>query len=309
MKILVTGGAGYIGSVLVPELLARGHRVTVLDNFMYGVPSLAACCADPNLTIVRGDVRTDMNVLSGLFHLADVIVPLAAIVGAPACGRDIEAAVSVNQVAIAKMVSQLSSGQLIVYSNTNSGYGSGGSAPCTEETPLRPLSLYGQTKARAEESVMAHGNAVCFRLATVFGASPRMRTDLLVNDFVLRAVTDRAMVLFEAHFVRNYVHVRDAASAILAGVEDRLPHGVYNVGLPDANLTKAQLCAAIARHVPGFTYLEAPVGEDPDKRDYVVSNDKILATGAWAPRHTIDDGIVELIKAYQMLPRAAWGNV
>ena len=310
MNILVTGGGGYLGAVLVPELLAAGHSVTVLEVFMFRQPSLAACCANPRFEIVSGDARS-RDTLAPLVRKAEAVIPLAALVGAPLCSRDEVGAVSTNRDAVSLLVSMLSREQRVLYPTTNSGYGIGvGDAYCTEETPLNPISLYGRTKADAEKAVMQHGNAVSFRLATVFGMSPRMRTDLLVNDFVHRAVTDRFVVLFEAHFRRNYIHIRDVAGTFLHTLEnfDRMRGNVYNVGLSDANLSKAQLCERIKRHLPQFEYIEAPVGEDPDKRDYIVSNAKLKATG-WRPRHSLDDGIVELIKGCRMVRNVRFANV
>ncbi|NKC33380.1 NAD-dependent epimerase/dehydratase family protein [Falsiroseomonas selenitidurans] len=310
MHVLVTGGAGYIGSMLVPALLARGWQVTVLDTFAAGEPFLAHACADPNFTPVRGDCR-DMRVLEPLLKQADIAIPLAALVGAPLCARDEIGAKSLNRDAVLDLVKRASPSQLIAYPTTNSGYGVGeGNAFCTEETPLRPVSLYGRTKVEAEEAVLSHANALSFRLATVFGMAPRMRLDLLVNDFTWRAVNDRAVVLFEAHFRRNYIHIRDVVKAFLHGIDNvaAMKGQAYNVGLSEANLSKAQLCDRIAKHVPGFVWLEAPVGEDPDKRDYVVSNDKLEATG-WMPDHGLDKGIQELIKGYRMLRNGRFANV
>ena len=314
-SILVTGGAGYLGSILAPRLLEAGHRVTVFDNFMFNQISLSHLCADPNFDIVRGDVR-DIDALMPLAAKADIVIPLAALVGAPLCARDPDTATAVNRDAITAILKRLSRDQRVIYPTTNSGYGIGepGKA-CTEETPLRPISLYGRTKSEAEQAVLDFGSSVAFRLATVFGMSPRMRLDLLVNDFVYRAVTDRAVVLFEAHFIRNYIHIRDVARAFAHAIDnfDRMKGEVFNVGLSDtneakANLSKAELCERIKLQVPDFYYVEAAIGEDPDKRDYIVSNAKIEGTG-YRPQHTIDTGIGELIKGYRMMRRTAFGNV
>ncbi|HSK39965.1 MAG TPA: NAD(P)-dependent oxidoreductase [Arenibaculum sp.] len=309
-RILVTGGAGYLGSVLVPALLADGHRVTVLDSFMWKQNSLAACCADPNFDVVNGDVR-DESVMRRLLGDADVVIPLAALVGAPLCDKDPVAATTTNKDAIAMMLRLLGRDQRILMPVTNSGYGVGEAGRfCTEETPLRPVSRYGVDKVEAERMVLERGNAISFRLATVFGMAPRMRIDLLVNDFVHRAVNDRFVVLFEAHFKRNYIHIRDVARAFLHGIRnfDTMRDRPYNVGLSDANLSKAELCARIQAHVPGFVWLEAPVGEDPDKRDYIVSNARIEATG-YRPAHGLDDGIRELVKGYRMIRNSLFSNV
>jgi nucleoside-diphosphate-sugar epimerase len=302
MHFLVTGGAGYIGSLLVPALLQKGHRVTVLDTFSAGEPNLAACCLNEGFEPVRGDAR-DMRTVEPLLKRADAVIPLAALVGAPLCARDEIGATSLNRDAVVDLAKRVSRDQLVVYPTTNSGYGVGdANAFCTEESPLRPVSLYGRTKVDAEAAVLGTCSGVSLRLATVFGMSPRMRLDLLVNDFTWRAVTDRAVVLFEAHFRRNYIHVRDVAKAFLHAIDNyaTMRGEPFNVGLSEANLSKAQLCERIARHVPGFVWLEAQVGEDPDKRDYVVSNEKLEATG-WRPDVTLDAGIKELVKGYQML--------
>jgi nucleoside-diphosphate-sugar epimerase len=310
VKILCTGGGGYIGAILVPALLAAGHRVTVLDNFMHGEASLSHICAEPGFDVVRGDCR-DYEVLAPLLQGVDAIIPLAALVGAPMCAADRGAAIDTNEKAILGLATLARRDQRILIPITNSGYGVGPAGEAvTEDSPLNPLSLYARTKVNAERTVMDRGNAISLRLATVFGMSPRMRLDLLVNDFVHRAVTDRAVTLFEPHFRRNYVHVRDVAGVFLHALEnfDSMRDRVYNVGLSDANLSKAELCAKIARHVPGFVFHEAKIGEDPDKRDYVVSNERIEATG-WRPAWSLDDGIRELIKGYRTLRNGRYGNV
>lgn len=310
MRALITGGAGYIGSMLVPALLGRGWKVTVLDTFAAGDTFLATSCLDQNFEPVRGDAR-DMRVLEPLLPNADILIPLAALVGAPLCDRDQIGATTLNRDAVMDLAKRAGRQQLIVYPTTNSGYGIGeGNALCNEETPLRPVSLYGRTKVEAEEAVLSHPNALSFRLATVFGMAPRMRLDLLVNDFTWRAVNDRAVVLFEAHFRRNYIHIRDVVKALLHGIDHAgaMRGNAYNVGLSEANLSKAQLCERISRHVPGFVWLEAPVGEDPDKRDYIVSNEKLEKTG-WVPDVGLDDGIQELIKGYRMLRNGRFANV
>ena len=309
-SVLVTGGAGYLGSTLAPALLAEGFRVTVLDNFHFGQASLNPLCADPNFDVYRGDAR-DPDVLKPLLHTVDYIIPLAALVGAPLCNNDRIGAETVNRDAIVTLTKLAGREQRILMPVTNSGYGVGEAGKfCTEETPLRPISLYGRTKVEAEKAILDRGNAISFRLATVFGMSPRMRLDLLVNDFVYRAVNDRAVVLFEAHFKRNYIHVRDVARVFLHGIcnFETMCGQAYNVGLSDANLSKLELCQLIQRHLPKFVYLEAPVGEDPDKRDYIVSNEKIERTG-YRPAYSLDDGIAELIKGYRMLRNSIYGNV
>lgn len=310
MRVIVTGGAGYLGSILVPELLRAGYAVTVLDNFMYQQTSLLDCCAYDSFSVIRGDCR-DESTLRRAMKDADVLIPLAAIVGAPACNADQSAARSTNLDAIRLLLSLRSPEQRVIFPTTNSGYGIGEPGKyCTEETPLRPISLYGVTKVEAEKAVLDAGNAITFRLATVFGMSPRMRIDLLVNDFVYRAVNDRAVVVFEGHAKRNYIHIRDVARAFLHALEnfERMKNEPYNVGLSDANLSKLELCAEIKKQIPQFVYMEAPVGEDPDKRDYIVSNEKIERTG-FKPQYSLEMGIRELIKGYSILRNSRYSNI
>jgi len=310
MKVLVTGGAGYIGSVLIPTLLQAGHHVTVVDNLLYGQTSLLDVCFDPHLEVVRGDAR-DRELMKRLIDGQDVLIPLAALVGAPLCARDPDAACAINVGAIELLLQLRDPAQWVIYPNTNSGYGLGqGESFCTEDTPLNPISVYGRTKCQAEQAVLSAGNAITFRLATVFGVSPRMRLDLLVNDFTYRAATDGFVVLFEAHFKRNYVHVRDVARAFMHAIDnfETMREEPYNVGLSDANLSKQELCERIQRFVPNFYFVEAALGEDPDKRNYVVSNARIEATG-FQPRYSLDDGIRELLKAYQVVRRTQFSNV
>lgn len=310
MKILVTGGAGYIGSVLIPELLSNGREVTVVDNFMYEQNSLAHVCYLPSLEIVRGDVRS-RETMKRVLADQDVIIPLAAYVGAPLCARDPVGARTVNKEAIAMMLELLSPTQLVLMPTTNSAYGSGDENNfCTEDTVLNPISQYAIDKVAVEKMLMQHENAISFRLATVFGMSPRMRIDLLVNDFVYRAVHDKFVVLFESHFRRNYVHIRDVVRVFMHALDnsDRMKGNIYNVGLSDANVSKRELCERIAKYVSDFTFLDAPIGEDPDQRNYIVSNAKIEATG-FATRFSLDDGIKELIKGYKMLKNTRYGNI
>ena len=309
-NILVTGGAGYLGSILVPELLRGGHKVTVLDNFMFGQNSLLECCADEDFDAVRGDAREEA-VLKPLLEGADYIIPLAALVGAPLCGRDKVGTITTNRDAIASIAKLASREQKIIYPCTNSGYGIGQKGIyCSEETPLKPISLYGKAKVEAEQILLNRGNSISLRLATVFGMSPRMRIDLLVNDFTYRAVKDRFVIVFEGHFKRNYIHIRDVARAFIHAIDnfDRMKNEPYNVGLSDANLSKLELCAKIKEQVPDFIYLEAPIGEDPDKRDYIVSNEKIEGTG-FKPKHSIEMGIRELIKGYTIITNSKYSNV
>lgn len=310
MKILVTGGAGYIGSILIPYLLDQDYEVTVIDNFLFRQNSLLDVCHHTNFNIIKGDVR-DKNLIIENLKCHDVIIPLAGIVGAPACKRDVQLAKEVNLEAVKTIVSHASSQQMILYPVTNSGYGIGQSSIyCDEKTPLNPISLYGQTKVEAEKILLDAGNAVTFRLATVFGASPRMRMDLLVNDFVYRAFSDRFIVLFESHFKRNYIHICDISRVFGFAMNnfEKMKGQTYNIGLSDANLSKMELCLKIKEHIPDFYILESAIGEDPDKRDYIVSNKKIESLG-WRPRYSLDMGIQELIKTYKLLTVNTFKNV
>ncbi|MBF0479982.1 MAG: NAD(P)-dependent oxidoreductase [Candidatus Omnitrophica bacterium] len=310
MKILITGGAGYLGSVMTPRLLAEGHSVVVLDNFMYNQTPLLDYCYNDKLTIVRGDAR-DKNVLTKLMKDADAVFPLACLTGAPLCAKDPWAAQSVLLDAVKLILELRSKDQVIIFPTTNSGYGVGEKDKfCTEETPLRPISLYGRLKVDAEKALLDGKNAITLRLATAFGVSPRMRLDLLVNDFTYRAVNDRFVVLFEAHFKRNFIHCRDVAKAFSHCLKNfsQMKDQPYNVGLSDANLSKMGLCEAIKKHVPEFYVVESEIGEDPDKRDYIVSNEKIEAAG-FKPDVSLSDGIKELVKAYQIIKRNQYANI
>jgi len=309
-KILVTGAAGYIGSILVPGLLRQGHQVTVLDNFMYGQASLLAECIEDRLVIVRGDAR-DSDLARKLMADCDCIIPLACLVGAPLCDKKPAEARSINLEAIKMLLAQSSRHQQFIMPTTNSGYGMGqAGAFCTEESPLNPVSLYGRLKVEAERLILDSGHGISLRLATAFGVSPRMRLDLLVNDFTYRAVTDRFIILFEAHFKRNYIHVRDIASAFVHALANfsSMQNNAFNVGLSDANLSKMELCREIQKQIPDFTFLEAKVGKDPDQRNYIVSNAKIEKTG-FKPLISLPQGISELIKGYQIIRRNQFSNV
>lgn len=296
--------------MLVPQLLREGHRVTVVDNFLFRQTPLLDCVHDPKLEVVRGDARDEAR-MRELVSRADAIFPLACLTGAPLCARDPVGARTVIVDAIDLLLRLRSRSQAIVYPTTNSGYGIGEQdTVCTEKSPLRPISLYGRLKVEAEQRLLDSGHAVTLRLATAFGASPRMRLDLLVNDFTYRAVTDRFIVLFEAHFKRNFVHVRDIAGGFLHALEhfESMAGQPYNLGLDEANMSKAELCEAIRKQVPDFVWHEASVGEDPDKRDYTVSSARIRATG-FTPSVSLDAGIQELVRAYQILRRSEYANV
>jgi len=310
MKILVTGAAGYIGSTLVPMLLDAGHEVTCIDNFMYQQAPLLDQCHRKGFEIIRGDSR-DTQLLKSLVPKHDVLIPLACLTGAPLCTADPLGATTINRDAVIRMLELKSPKQMMIYPCTNSGYGVGQAGiECDETSPLNPITLYGKTKVEAEKALLDSGHCVTFRFATVFGMSPRMRLDLLVNDFVYRAINDRAVVLFEAHFKRNYLHVRDAAASFLHAMKnyDKMKGQPYNVGLSEANLSKEELCQAIQKEVKGFEYVIAPVGEDPDKRNYIISNAKIEATG-FKTQVGLTEGIRELKKGFQIVRRQQYGNV
>jgi len=310
MKILVTGGTGYIGSILVPELLKLGYEVIVIDNFMYNQTSLLDCCYDKKLTIVRGDVR-DERLISNNLRKVDAIFPLACITGMPACNKDRVAAKTTNYDAIKMLLDLRSKEQIVIFPTTNSGYGIGQEGIyCTEKMLLNPISLYGKLKVEAEKTVLDAGNSITLRLATAFGISPRMRLDLLVNDFVYRAVTDRFVVLFQAHFKRNYIHVRDVVRAFIHCLNnfDKMKDEPYNVGLSDCNISKLELCREIKKQVSDFYFVEAEVGEDVDKRNYIVSNEKIEKT-SFKPEISLQQGITELIKGYQIIRKNQFSNL
>lgn len=309
MKILVTGAAGYIGSTLIPMLLDQGHEVTGVDNFMYNQSPLLDQCWRKGFDIIRGDSR-DQSLMKRLVPKADAIIPLACYTGAPLCKADPIGATSTNRDAVVNLLEYKSPSQMMIYPCTNSGYGVGQAGIfCDENTPLNPITLYGIVKVEAEKALLDSGHCVTFRFATVFGMSPRMRLDLLVNDFVYRAINDRAVVLFEAHFKRNYLHVRDAASSFIHAMKnyDKMKGEPFNVGLTEANMSKEELCVAIQKEIPEFKYVIAPVGEDPDKRNYIVSNEKIEKTG-FKTQVGLMDGIRELKKGFEIIKRKEYGN-
>jgi nucleoside-diphosphate-sugar epimerase len=300
MKVLITGGAGYLGSVLVGLLLDKKYKVTVVDNLIYKQQSLTSYCYNKDFTFIKGDVRF----LTSLVNLKDfdIIIPLAAIVGMPACDSNPELASQINLEQIVTIVNNTSKNQQLIIPNTNSQYGSSESI-ITEDSPFKPLSHYAKTKCLAEEAVLdSNRSGVVLRLATVFGLSPRMRLDLLVNDFVYRAVTDKLLVLFQSSFKRNYIHVRDIANTFLFVIEnyDKCVGEPFNVGLSMANLSKLELAQCIKQYIPELVIIEEEFTEDFDKRNYIVSNEKLESLG-WSPKFTLDDGIKELIKGYQLI--------
>jgi len=306
----VTGGAGYIGSILTENLLELGFNVTVLDNFMYKQASLNHLCHNPRFNVVNGDIRNLAHV-QPLLKDADVIIPLAALVGAPLCNKDVVGADTTNKEAVFMMLDKISKEQRIIMPTTNSAYGSGDENNfCTEESPLNPISKYAIDKVAVEEVLMQRENSISYRLATVFGMSPRMRTDLLVNDLTYRAVNDGYVIIFEGHFKRNYVHVRDVCDAFIHAIYnfDAMKSQIYNVGLSSANVSKLELCEIIKKHIPGFTIVEGEIKKDPDQRNYIVSNAKLEATG-FEMMHDLDSGVEELLKGYRMIKNNIYGNV
>jgi len=308
-KILITGGAGYIGSVLSPYLLENNFQVTVIDNLLYNQTSLIHLCNNKNFHFIKADV-TDYNFMKKELVKYDIIIPLAAIVGAPACNNKVLLSKSVNLDAIDFIAKNTSKNQKILFPNTNSGYGIGKeNLFCDENTPLNPITLYGKQKVEAEKILLSLNNAISFRLATVFGVSPRMRLDLLVNDFTFRACHDKFITLFEENFKRNYIHIKDVAKAFLFGIKnfDKMKGQAFNVGLSSANISKKELCEKIQSYIPDFYIHSAKIGNDPDKRNYVVSNEKLENLG-WKPTHSLDDGIKELIKAYPLLKQSSFKN-
>jgi len=309
-NILVTGGAGYIGSILTENLLELGFYVTVVDNFMYKQASLNHLCHNPRFNIINGDIRNE-KVIAPLMSKADTIIPLAALVGAPLCNKDIVGADTTNKEAIYTMLKHKSKDQRIIMPTTNSAYGSGDENNfCTEESPLNPISKYAIDKVLVEKELMQHENVISYRLATVFGMSPRMRTDLLVNDLTYRAVNDGYVIIFEGHFKRNYIHVRDVCDAFLHGIYNfnDMKDQIYNVGLSTANVSKLELCEIIKKFVPEFTIVEGEIKKDPDQRNYIVSNAKLEATG-FEPMFSLEHGVVELLKGYRMIKNNIYGNV
>ncbi len=299
-NVLITGGAGYLGAVLAEVLLDNGYQVTVFDNLMYKQTSLLHLCDNKDFNFIKGDVTNKKQLLPQIIN-HKTIIPLAAIVGAPACDANKKLATDVNFGQIQFIVDNLNKDQKLLMPNTNSQYGSSKDI-ITEESPFNPLSHYAKTKCQAEEYIMDWGNGICLRLATVFGSSPRMRTDLLVNDFIYKTITEGVLVLFQSHFKRNYIHVRDIAYTFLHCIEnyDKLNGEVFNVGLSDANLNKKELAETIKKYYPKLVIIENDFSSDFDNRDYIVSNEKLEATG-WRPRYTIEDGINELMSAYEMV--------
>ena len=309
-KILITGGAGYIGSVLTPLLLSEGYSVTVIDKLSYERNSLVACCKYNEFNFIEGDIN-NIKILDNIIDKFDIVIPLAAIVGAPASEKNILLSRKTNLDSIKDLIKLMSPSQKMIYPTTNSGYGVGKKDQyCTEETPLNPISEYGRNKVEAEKIILDRKNSISFRLATVFRASPRMRTDLLVNDFTLKAVKDGYIVLFQEHFKRNYIHINDVANVFLYSIKnfEKMKDNTFNVGLEDTNISKLELAQRIKKFLPNFSIHCAQIGEDPDKRDYIVSNKKILSTG-WKTQWSLDNGIQQLIKCYKLLKTNNYTNL
>ena len=301
-KVLITGGAGYLGSVLTEVLLNKNYQVTILDNLLYKQTSIAPLSHNPNLNFILGDVR-DEELLKSLVESHDVIIPLAAIVGMPACKENPQLAIDVNFKQVDNIVKWMRSDQKLIIPNTNSQYGSS-TEIITEDSPFKPLSLYAETKCDAEKVVLESGNGIVLRLATVFGMSYRMRMDLLVQDFVYKAIADGYLVLFESHFIRNYIHVRDVANTFLFMIENYFScnNKAFNVGLSKANLTKHQLAETIQKFIPDLVIVQNEFKKDFDQRNYMVSNERLESQG-WSPKFTLEDGIKELIKGYQLIKK------
>lgn len=309
-RVLITGGAGYIGSVLTPFLNNLGYHTTVVDNFMYKQTSLANMAQKDNFELIFGDVR-DETLMKPLLKKADVVIPLAAIVGAPACDKDPIAASSINKDSVEMLLRNIGQEQQILMPTTNSAYGSGDKDNyCDENSPLNPLSLYAKDKVEIEKKLMQHPKATSFRLATVFGVSPRMRLDLLVNNFCYRALTDGFLVIFEGHFKRNYIHLVDVCNAFALALNEpnKFNGEIFNVGLSSANVSKLDLCEQIKKVLPNFVYLEAPLGKDPDQRNYIVSNKKIESLG-FNPKNSLESGIKELVKFMRMFNHKLHSNI
>ena len=310
-KILITGGAGYIGSILTEYILKdTEYEITIVDNFSYGETSLNHLCHYKKLTVLNADVR-DNDFMIPLYKSHQIVIPLAALVGAPLCLKDKIGAKTINTNAVETLLIHSDKSTKIIMPTTNSAYGSGDSQNyCDENSPLNPISIYAKEKVDLEKKLLDRGNCISLRLATVFGMSPRMRFDLLVNDFVRRAYLDRFIVLFESHFKRNYIHVKDVANCFEHCLENfsQMKTNIYNVGLSDANLSKKELCERIKKYKPDFVVLESEIEKDIDQRNYVVSNSKIESTG-FKPMYNIDFGIKEILKGCEILSKKQYSNI
>lgn len=310
-KILITGGAGYIGSILTEYILKdTEYEITIVDNFSYGETSLNHLCHYKKLTILNVDVR-DNDFMIPLYKSHQIVIPLAALVGAPLCLKDKIGAKTINTNAVETLLIHSDKSTKIIMPTTNSAYGSGDSQNyCDENSPLNPISIYAKEKVDLEKKLLDRGNCISLRLATVFGLSPRMRLDLLVNDFCYRAFRDKYLVLFESHFKRNYIHIRDVSRVFIHCLNnfDLMKDNIFNVGLEDTNISKKELCIAIKKHIPSFDFFENNFTKDPDQRNYIVSNQKIIATG-FKTKFSLDFGIQELLKGYVGLKNYKFGNI
>ncbi len=299
-KILITGGAGYIGSMLSTKLINLGNKVTVLDILEYDTRSLNHLYLNKNFTFYKKDVR-DKGFLKKIVKKFDFVIPLAGLVGAPLCEKRKKDAKEINLEAVKSLISFLSKKQKIIFTNSNSGYGIGSKTKfCDENSPLNPISLYGRTKVDAEKEVMKFGNSVSFRLATVFGYSYRMRTDLLLNNLVLLSMRDKKLDIFESNFRRNFIHVNDVCDGIVFAIYNfnKLKSNIYNLGMSKANITKNEMVNKIKKYIKNLKIRKIHNKKDPDKRDYFVSNNKIEKKGFKA-KIDIDEGILELINVYK----------
>ena len=301
-KILITGGAGYIGSLLSDTLVNLGYDVTVIDNLFFKKNTVGHLIIKKNFNFIYGDVR-DYKLLKPEISKSDIIIPLACLVGAPLCDKFPKDAVEINEKVIIDTIKEKSSDQIVLYPNTNSGYGNTDKdVECDETMNLNPISIYGKTKCNVENELMQKENVISFRLATVFGSSFRNRIDLLVNYFVYNALMKNKLVLYEPEFRRNYIHVRDIINTFIFAIDNfkKVKNNIFNVGLSSANLTKIDLCQKIKHYITDFEFEVSEKGTDPDKRDYFVSNKKIEAMG-WKPEVTLDEGIIELSKVYKLI--------
>jgi len=308
MKILVTGGAGYVGTTLVPQLLEKGYEVAIFDNLMFGGDYILPFFRNKSFTFIEGDIR-DESKLWDAVKSADIIIHLAAIVGFPACRKEPELAKTVNVDGTRNLIKLTSKNQIIIYASTGSNYGALEKI-CTEDSPLNPLSLYGQTKTLAEKMLMEERTTIGYRFATAFGVSPRMRLDLLINDFTYKAITQGYLVIYESHFMRTFIHVHDMGRAFLFAIEnyDKMKNNIYNVGSEKMNLSKKDICEMIKNKTKAYIHY-ADIGEDLDKRNYIVSYEKINRIG-FDTTITVEEGIDELVKALKAIKfKTPYANV
>lgn len=298
-KILVTGGAGYIGTSLIPKLLEEGHEVTVFDNLMYGGNQLLPFFRNANFHFVMGDI-TIKNQFEDVVENKDIIIHLAAIVGFPACQNNPELATNVNVGGTKNLIEILKPEQVVLYGSTGSNYGKVTDI-CTEETPLNPLSIYGETKTKAEQMLMDRGNTTAYRFATAFGISSRLRLDLLINDFINKCLRDKYLVVYEKNYMRTFIHVSDIAESFIFAINnlDKITDNVYNVGDDSMNYSKEEICNMVGSKTGAFIHYEE-IGTDADQRNYIVSYDKIKKLG-FKVKISVEDGIDETVKALEVV--------